>query len=257
MPHFHENSTCTFENGTQDENCHPTQQGNGHPHHHFHAKDTSGFRLLMTLALNFIIPMVQIAGGFIANSMALISDAIHNFSDFTAVLISYIAHKMGQKSASFQNTFGYQRAEIMAALLNGALLVGASGFIVYGAIGRLYHPESVVGYIVILIAGIGVIGNGLSALLLHRDSKHNLNIRGAFLHMLGDLLTSIVVVINGVVLIFKPWYWLDPLLSLLIVLFILKNCWSILKDATSVLMNATPKGLDLRKIREILEQIEI
>jgi len=230
-----------------------------HPHEHTHnngtVKDTSGIRLLMTLLLNFIIPMVQIVGGFVANSMALISDAIHNFSDFTAVLISYIAYKISQKRASFHLTFGYRRVEILAAMLNVALLIGASGFIVYSAIGRLYHPESVIGQLVIVVAGIGVIGNGLSAWLLHRDSKHNLNIRGAFLHMMGDLLTSMVVVANGIVLIFKPWYWLDPLLSLLIVLFILKNCWVILKEATTVLMNAAPKGLDLQRVRETLEQI--
>ncbi len=106
-----------------------------------------------------------------------------------------------------------------------------------------------------LIAGIGVLGNGVSALLLHRDANHSLNVRGAFLHMLGDLLTSVVVLVNGLILIFKPWYWLDPLLSLVIVLFILKNCLTILKEATCILMNATPNGLDISKIKSFLEQI--
>jgi len=238
-----------------DQHLHHEDEHSHNHHEHLQARNKSGFRLLLTLSLNFIIPMVQIAGGVIANSMALISDAIHNFSDFTAILISYIAYRMGQKSASFQNTFGYKRAEIMAALINGALLVGASGVIIYGSFKRLYHPESVIGYLVMLIAGIGVVGNGLSALLLHRDSKHNLNIRGAFLHMMGDLLTSIVVVVNGFVLMYKPWYWLDPLLSLLIVFFILKNCWTMIREATAVLMNATPRGLDLQKVRETLEGI--
>ncbi len=246
-----------METGPQGPPSTDPQDTHGHSHEEGRVtiKDTSGSRLLMTLALNFIIPAVQVVGGFVANSMALISDAIHNFSDFTAVLISYVAYRMGQKSASFQNTFGYRRIEIIAALINVAILVGASGFIVYGALRRLAEPEIVKGALVMLIAGVGVLGNGVSAWLLHRDSKHSLNIRGAFLHMLGDLLTSVVVVINGLVLIFKPWYWLDPLLSLMIVLFILKNCWSILKEATAVLMNATPKGLDLEEVREALEQI--
>jgi len=218
-------------------------------------EDTSGSRLLVTLVLNFIIPVVQVIGGFVANSMALISDATHNFSDFAAVLISYIAFRIGQRRATFKNTFGYRRTEIMAALLNVVILVGASGFIVYGAILRLHNPETVIGSIVMIIAGVGVLGNGLSAILLHKDSKHSLNVHGAFLHMIGDLLTSVVVVINGLVLVFKPWYWLDPLLSILIVVFILRNCWSILKEATAVLMNATPRGMDLAEVRDALEQV--
>ena len=224
-------------------------------HQHVDDKDTSGSRLLMTLALNLIIPMAQVIGGVYAHSMALISDATHNFSDFVAVLLAYIAHRIGRKGASFQNTFGYKRAEILAATMNVAILIGASAFILYGAVHRFYHPQAVLGNVVILLAGVGILGNGLSAWLLHRDSKHSLNVRGAFLHMLGDLLTSIMVLINGLVLIFRPWYWLDPLLSILIVLFILKNCWSILKAAFGILMNATPKGLNLEEIKDFLEQI--
>lgn len=104
-----------------------------------------------------------------------------------------------------------------------------------------------------VIAAVGVIGNGFSAWLLHRDSKESLNVRGAFLHMMGDLLTSVVVLINGLILIYKPWYWLDPLLSMMIVVFILKNCWSILKESTAILMNATPRGLDIQAVQKFLE----
>ena len=224
-------------------------------HHHVDVKDTSGSRLLFTLALNLIIPVAQVIGGVYAHSMALISDATHNFSDFVAILLAYIAHRIGKKGASFQNTFGYKRAEILAATINVAILIGASAFIVYEAVERFYHPESVFGKVVILLAGVGILGNGLSAWLLHRDSKHSLNVRGAFLHMIGDLLTSVMVLVSGTILLFKPWYWLDPLLSILIVLFILKNCWSILKASTGILMNATPEGLDLEEIKNFLEQI--
>jgi len=209
----------------------------------------------MTLALNLLIPVVQVIGGIQAHSMALISDAAHNFSDFTAVLIAYIANRIGRKGASVYNTFGYRRAEILAALINVGLLAGAAVFIVYEAIQRLHHPESVAGRLVVLVAGIGVLGNGLSAWLLHRDAGHNLNVRGAFLHMLGDLLTSVVVLLSGVVLIYKPWYWMDPVLSMLIAIFIARNCWTILKEATCILMNGTPNGLDINRIKSFLEQI--
>lgn len=217
--------------------------------------DTSGPRLLMTLGLNLVIPLTQIVGGVYAHSMALVSDAAHNFSDFTAILIAYIANRIGKRGASLHNTFGYKRAEILAALINVTLLLGVSAFIVYEGIYRLNHPQPVIARLVVLIAAIGVFGNGLSAWLLHRDSSRNLNIRGAFLHMLGDLFTSVGVVATGIILFFKPWYWLDPALSILIALFIVKNCWSILKEATCILMNATPNGLDIQKIKSFLEAI--
>jgi len=233
------------------------------PHLHHYAQgphsvefhETTGSRLLMTLAINLLIPAAQVAGGVLSHSMALISDAIHNFSDFTALLIAYVAYRMGKKGASPQNTFGYKRAEILGAVVNVALLAAASAFILYEAFERFRQPEPVIGRIVIYMAGVGILGNGLSAWLLHRDSKNSLNVRGAFLHMVGDMLTSVLVLINGVILIFRPWYWLDPLLSLLIVVFILKTCWTILKEATGILMNATPKDLDLGAIQETLQAI--
>ncbi len=214
-----------------------------------------GPRLLITLVLNLLIPAAQVVGGIYANSMALVSDAVHNFSDFTALLIAYFAFLIAKKGASPQNTFGYQRAEILGAAINVALLVAAAVFILYEAFERFRHPQPVIGQIVIYLAAVGILGNGLSAWLLHRGSKHSLNVRGAFLHMVGDLLTSVFVLINGIILVFKPWYWLDPLLSFLIVIFILKNCWSILKEATCILMNATPKKLNLEEIKDALQEI--
>ena len=225
------------------------------PHHHPDVEDSGGSRLLVTLVLNLIIPIAQVIGGVYAHSMALISDATHNFSDFVAILIAYFAYLVGRKGASARQTFGYRRVEVMAAVINVAILIGASCFIVYGAVERFQHPQGVLGKVVIWLACVGILGNGFSALLLHRGSEHNLNVRGAFLHMMGDFLTSVAVLVSGIVLLIKPWYWLDPLLSLVIVLFILKNCWSILKEAGGILMNATPEGLKLEEIKGFLEQI--
>jgi cobalt-zinc-cadmium efflux system protein len=224
-------------------------------HHHIAADETSGPRLLVVLVLNLIIPLAQAAGGLWAGSVALISDAAHNFSDFTALLIAYVAYRIGRRGASLRNTFGYRRAEVMAALLNVAILVGAAFYIVYEAVERLREPQAINGLVVMEIAGIGIAGNGLSAWLLHRDAKHSLNVRGAFLHMVGDLATSVAVAVSGLVVFFKPWYWLDPVLSLFIVLFILKNCWGILRDASAILMNATPRGFDIRRVKDTLQEI--
>jgi cation diffusion facilitator family transporter len=231
--------------------------GEGLPGHH-HAgdfSDTTGTRLLVTLVLNFLIPSAQIIGGIYANSMALLSDATHNFSDFAAILIAYIAHVIGRRGASVRNTFGYSRVEVMAALINVVILIAASVFIVYEAVERFLHPSGVLANVVIWLACVGILGNGFSAWLLHRGSEQNLNLRGAFLHMIGDFLTSVGVLISGVILLYKPWVWLDPLLSLLIVLFILKNCWMILKSAGGILMNATPPNLELEAVKSYLEGI--
>ncbi len=218
-------------------------------------REVSGGRLLLTMLLNLLIPSAQVAGGILANSVALLSDAVHNFSDFAALLIAYIAWRVGRKGATTRHTFGFRRVEILAALLNVLILVGACSVILFEALQRFRHPQEVSAPWVMALAAVGIVGNGLSALLLHRDAAHNLNVRGAFLHMLGDLLTSVAVLINGVVLLFKPWTWLDPLLSLLIVVLILRNCWSLLREAVAVLMNATPRHVDIIAIKEALEAV--
>lgn len=223
-------------------------------HHHNHSSlDTTGRRLLLALVLNIVIPAVQIVGGVMANSMALISDASHNFSDSLSLFIAFLANRMSKKEATVSHTFGYHRAEILAAVANVGLLVAASGIILYEAGKRLFTPETVSGELVLILAFVGIIGNGFSAWLLHHDSKENLNVRGAFLHMLGDLLTSVVVACGGLILMFRPISWLDPVLSIAIALFILKNCWAIVKEAVLILMNATPASLDLHAVKEAIE----
>lgn len=230
----------------------PDHKGYRHPAHAA-PPETGGPRLLFAIGLNFLIPVLQVVGGILANSMALISDAVHNFSDLTGLLISYAALRIGKRRASPQLTFGWQRAEILGAVANVGLLLGAVVFIVYEAIARLGNPEPVAGGIVMILAGAGIIGNGFSALLLHRDAAHNLNIRGAFLHMLGDFFVSLAVLVTGAVLLWKPWFWLDPLLCLFVAVFIVKNGWGILKQSAAILMNATPDGLDLEAVQRRLE----
>ena len=225
---------------------------------HHHAPDMdrqTGTRLLLTLGLNLIIPVAQIIGGIMANSMALISDATHNFSDFAAILIAYLAYRIARRGASVRNTFGYRRAEVLAALINVGLLVGAAAVIVVETVERVRNPAAVAGGIVMGLAAVGILGNGLSAWLLHRDAKESLNVRGAFWHMVGDMLTSVAVLVSGAIMYVRPWYWLDPVLSFAIVVFILKNCWGIAREAGLILMNSTPRHLDLEKIRRRLQEL--
>jgi len=224
-------------------------------HENHHAVTSWGKRLIITMILNLVIPVIQIYGGIMSGSMALISDALHNLSDFISVLISYVALRLGRQGPTLKQTFGYKRIEVFATLLNVALLYGVGFYIVIEGYKRLLRPESIQEYLVIVVALIAFVANMVSTLMLKAGAKVNLNMRSAFLHMLTDALTSLVVVILGVVWIFKPWYWLDPVVSWIIVGMILYSGWDLLKDSLLILMNATPPGIDLEEIQKAMESI--
>jgi len=222
-----------------------------------HLHETSlGKRLIITMVMNLIIPVVQIIGGVLAGSMALISDALHNFSDFTSTLIGYIALRLAQRPPTPKLTFGYHRIEVFAAILNTALLCAACLYIGVEGWKRFINPQPVDGHLVIIFASIGFAANMVSVVILHRGAQENLNIRSVFLHMLMDALTSIGVVIIGVIWLFFPLYWLDPVISWVIIVLILYSAWDILKEAFTILMNATPTGVDIMKIRDDMMAIE-
>lgn len=222
--------------------------------HHQHEASWSK-RLITTMILNIIIPVVQIYGGIVSGSMALISDALHNLSDFTAVLISYLALRLGKRGPSLTQTYGYRRVELLAALLNVAILYGMGTYMAIEAGKRLYAPKPIAGETVIWIALVAVAANVFSAWLLQSGAKINLNLRGAFLHMLVDSLVSLGVLAIGVIWLFLPWYWLDPVVSWVIVVFILFSGWDILRESVRVLMNSTPASIDLKLIQKEVESI--
>jgi len=226
-----------------------------HQHNH-HDEQTWGKRLIVTMVLNLIIPMVQVWGGMVSGSMALVSDALHNLGDFASVLISYIALRIGGRGPTLKQTFGYRRVEVFATLVNVALLYGVGVYVAIEAGKRLLHPEPIQGTLVIWIALIGFIGNAISTWMLRSGARVNMNMKSAFLHMLSDALTSLGVAALGIVWLFKPWYWLDPIVSWLIVGMILYGTWDMLKDSYQILMNATPPGIDLEAIRKAIETVE-
>jgi len=225
--------------------------------HRHHDKETSwGRRLVATMVMNLLIPAIQIYGGVVAGSMALISDALHNLSDFTSVLISYAALRLGRRGPTFQQTFGYKRLEVLGALLNVALLYGVGFYIAFEGWMRFQHPEPIRGSLVVWVALLAFLGNLVSTWMLRTGARVNLNMRAAFLHMLTDALTSLGVAVLGLVWIFHPWYWLDPVVSWIIVAMILYGGWDILKRIFVILMNATPPGIDLQAIRKEVEAID-
>jgi len=225
-----------------------------HKHHSDHPhKDVSSNKLLIATILNVLIAVAEVIGGLISNSLSLISDALHNISDATAVFIAWIAHRISKKPSNQKRTFGYKRIEILAALFNAAVLAGISIYLFYEAVLRLVDPQPVKGLIMLIVATIGLFANLAAVILLHRDAKKNINFKAAYLHLMGDTLSSVAVILGGILIYFFKIYWVDPVITILIGLYILKETFGILKQANDILMQGTPQGVDLELIRTDLE----
>ncbi len=224
-----------------------------HHHSHGHHKDLKGNNLLFATALNLVITIAEIIGGLISNSLALLSDAIHNLGDTFAVLLAYTANRISKKDATEKKTFGFKRIEILAALLNAVILIVIIIFLFIEAYHRFQSPEPIKGLIMFIVATVGLIANLIAVILLKDDSKSNINIRAAYLHLLGDTISSVAVIIGSVLIYFFKIYWLDPLITVLIGLYIIKEAFSILKESVDILMQSTPSSIDLH---EVVSEIE-
>jgi len=207
-----------------------------------------GRKILFSIVLNILITVSQVIGGIVSGSLALLSDALHNFSDVVSLVISYIADSYSKKEASSDKTFGYKRAEIIAAFVNASSLIIVAFYLIYEAIIRFITPHEIKSGIVIWLALLGIIANGLSVLLLHKDSKENMNMRSAYLHLLTDMAASIAVMIGGILMKFYSWYWVDSLLTVIIAIYLLFMGYDLLKKSFKVLMLFTPEDIDIEKI---------
>jgi len=224
-------------------------------HAHDHSGEVSGGRLLVTMLLNFVITIAEIVGGLVSGSLSLISDALHNFSDGVSVIISYLAIRLRERAKSERHTFGLKRAEILAAIINASVLLVISVYLFYEAGRRLMHPEPIRGGLMIGVALIGLAANVVGTLLLQRDAARSLNIRSAYLHLLSDAVSSVGVVLGGVAIYFWRIYWVDPVLTILIGLYVLKESFAILTQAIHILMEGAPPDLDLNAIQTAVEAV--
>lgn len=225
-----------------------------HDHHHTH-NDLKGRNLLISIILNILITVSQAIGGIVSGSLSLLSDALHNFSDVISLVVSYIADKYSKKDASVKRTFGYKRAEIIAAFVNAASLIIVAVYLVYEAIIRFLNPQEIESGIVIWLAFLGIVANGFSVLLLRKDSKDNMNIRSAYLHLFTDMTASVAVLIGGLLMKFYGWFWVDSVLTVLIAAYLLFMGYDLLKSSFKVLMLFTPEDLDLTNVSETLALI--
>lgn len=221
-----------------------------HPHHHEVANYNRAFAI--GISLNVVFVIIEASYGILAGSMALLADAGHNLSDVVSLLLAWGASILAKKAATEKRTYGFRKATVMAALISSIMLLIALGGIAWESINRMLNPQPVQGMTVIVVASIGVVINTITALLFFKGQQHDLNIRGAFLHMAADAGVSLGVVIAGMFILFKGWLWIDPVVSLLIVAIILVGTWRLLKESLNYAMDAVPANVDIRKIQRHL-----
>jgi len=228
-------------------------------HNHNHNHQISGNSLLFSIFLNILITAAQMVGGLISGSLALLSDAVHNLSDVISLIISYLANLLSnRKKQTLEQTFGYKRAEIIAAFINSATLIIIAIFLAIEAIKNLFETHEIKSDIVIWLALLGILANGLSVVLIKKDASHNLNMKSAYLHLLTDMLTSVAVFIGGLLMKFYQIYWIDAVLTLVISIYLMIISWKILVDTLQILMLFAPKGLVIKDIeKEIINLKEV
>ncbi|HPP04605.1 MAG TPA: cation diffusion facilitator family transporter [Spirochaetota bacterium] len=224
-----------------------------HNHKHQH-KDISSQKIFIVVILNFIITISEIVGGILSRSLSLLSDSLHNLSDTFSILLSYFAIKISKKPNDIKRTFGYKRSEIIVAFVNSSTLVVIAIWLIIEAIKRFYKPEIIDSNLMIVIATIGFFGNLISIIMLNKESKNNLNIKSSFLHLVGDTVSSIGVIIGAVLIKFFNIYFIDPILTILISLYILKEAIEIILKTINILMQASP-DIDFEEIKKKIELI--
>ncbi|AWV36915.1 cation transporter [Paenibacillus odorifer] len=254
--HDHTNHDHAHEGHSHAHEGHSHSHGS-HGHQHF---DPSGNKkgLLIALIITVGIMFLEFFGGLITNSLALLSDSGHMLNDASSLALSLVAVWFATKPASPNKTYGFHRFEILAALLNGVTLFVVAGFIIVEAYGRFFEPPAVASGSMMLIASIGLLANVASAWSLMRkgDVKNNINLRSAYLHVLGDALGSVGAIIAGLIMMIFGWYVADPIISVLVALLILRGAWGIIKHTVHVLMEGTPITINPAQVKEILESIE-
>lgn len=223
-------------------------------HHHDHAS-LSGRKIFWVTILNATITIAEIIGGILSGSLALLSDAVHNLSDTVAIALSYLAYKIAQKPKDTKRTFGYKRVEILAAFINATVLLAISVVLIIEAVKRWQSPETINGTMMFIVAAIGLAANLASVFLLEKDSHDNLNIKSSYLHLLGDTVSSAGVLAGGLAIMFWNVIWIDPLITLLISLYIIRETWHVIKMTVEILIQSSPP-LDYEAIKTAVENID-
>ncbi len=227
-----------------------------HEHEHIHDITTmSGKKIFWVTLLNATITVAEIVGGILSGSLALLSDAVHNLSDTVAVALSYFAYRISKKPKNPKKTYGYKRAEIVTAFINSAVLLAISIVLIIEAFKRWQSPESIDGMLMIIVAFIGLVANLVSVFLLEKDSHISLNIKSSYLHLLGDTVSSVGVLLGGIAIKLWSVVWIDPLITILISVYISVETWKVLKKTINILMQSSA-DLDYESMKRDVEIID-
>lgn len=227
-----------------------------HSHHHHHQPANYGKAFAIGIGLNVLYVIVETFYGLRINSSALLADAGHNATDVISLLLAWAATWVAQKRPSGKYTYGLRKTTIMASLVNGLLIFAAAGLILWDAIEKIQNPVAIPGNTLMIVAAIGIVVNTGTALLFMKGQKDDLNIKGAFLHMAADAGVTLAVLIGGLVMKYTGAYWVDPVLSFLIVVVIIYSAWGLLRDSVNLAIDAVPKDIDCEKVETFLENID-
>ncbi len=220
-------------------------------HNHNHP-EVKGKNLLFSIFLNIVITVAQVIGGILSGSLALISDALHNFSDVLTLIFSYIANVLSKKKASLDQTFGYKRAELIAAFINSITLIIVAVYLIFEASQRFSNPQPIKSNLVIWMSILGIAINGISALMLKKDADHNINMKSAYIHLFTDMMASVAVLVGGILMKLYQIYWIDSFLTFAIALYLIYVGYDLLKESTKMLMLFTPSNIDIKElVREV------
>ncbi len=227
-----------------------------HHHHHAHAIEKLSTIYIVAVVLNLLFVIVEAVAGVVGNSIGLLSDAGHNLSDVFSLLLAMIALKLASSHATKRFTYGHRKASVLISLLNAIILLVAVGAIIVESIDKFFHPTEVNGTLIIWTAAVGILINGLTAWALSRQQQHDINTRGAFLHMLADTLVSVGVVVSGIVIHYTGWMVIDPIIGLVIAVVILVSTWDLLSESLRMSTDAVPEGFDVEEITKKIESQE-
>ena len=225
-----------------------------HDHHHHAPLQKIGRAFVMGIVLNSLFVCIEAIAGFYYQSMALITDAGHNLSDVISLVLAMVAFRLSKVKTNERYTYGYKKTTIIAALLNALILLIAIGSIGWEATLRLFRPVKMPGNAIAAIAGIGILINAITALFFYKDREKDLNVKGAYLHLLADAAVSAGVVIAGIVMIYTQWWWIDSAISYFVIIVIFISTWKLLKDSIRLSLDGVPKNVDLQKLKQAVLQ---
>ncbi len=228
-----------------------------HSHNHAHhapslSTGNNNTAFTIGIILNMLFVIVEVVAGIINNSISLLTDAGHNLSDVGSLVLSLIAFRLAKKKSTEKFTYGFKKTTVLAALFNAVLLLIAIGILGFESVQRLLHPAAVKGNIIAWVAGAGIFVNVITALLFFRNRKSDLNIRSAYLHMMSDALVSVGVVAGGILIFYTGWFWIDPVIGLIIMMVILIGTWSLLTESFRLSVDAVPPDIDIQEIKNVI-----